>query len=114
MSLRVANITLDCVDTMRVASFWAGALGRRIDAGAGEWFASIGRDDATQPAWYFIKVSEPKVVKNRMHIDLRADDCEAELRRLVTLGATRLSEQEQYGYRWTTAKDVEGNEFCVS
>ena len=41
MTLRVANITFDCDDTLAVAEFWAAAVGRPIDEGASEWFARI-------------------------------------------------------------------------
>ena len=59
------------------------------------------------------KVPEARSAKNRMHVDLRADDREAEVDRLVALGARRLSEHEEQGHRWTTLADVEANEFCV-
>lgn len=54
-------------------------------------------------------VSEPKVVKNRVHLDLRSEDIAAEVERLVRLGATEL---HRVGSRVTMA-DPEGNEFCV-
>jgi hypothetical protein len=113
MTLRLGNVTLDCDDTLAVANFWSAALDRPLDDGHGEWFASIGIDDRTQPGWFFIKVPEGKKGKNRMHVDLRADDREAEVARLVALGARRQADYDEHGHRWTTLFDVEGNEFCV-
>jgi predicted enzyme related to lactoylglutathione lyase len=52
--------------------------------------------------------------KNRVHLDISAVDRESEVRRLTSLGATVLREQEEGGYRWTNMQDPEGNEFCVT
>ncbi len=114
MTLRLANITLDCDDPVAVARFWSDVLGRPVDDDRSEFFCSIGRGDDAQPAWLFIKVPEGKTVKNRVHVDLHADDREAEVARLVGLGATRLSDHDEWGGVWTTLADPEGNEFCVA
>jgi predicted enzyme related to lactoylglutathione lyase len=114
MTLRLANVTLDCDDTARVSAFWSAATGRPIDEGASDHFVSIGIGDATQPGWFFIKVPEGKAVKNRVHFDLHADDHDAEIERLLGLGAQRFGDYDEFGTRWTTLVDVEGNEFCVA
>jgi predicted enzyme related to lactoylglutathione lyase len=118
MTLHLGNLTVDCDDTLRVAAFWSAALDRPIDDEPSEHFASIGRDGGgdggAQPGWFFIKVPEGKAVKNRVHVDLHADDREAEVARLVGLGATRLSDHDEWGATWTTLADPEGNEFCVA
>jgi len=62
-----------------------------------------------QPRLYFQKVPEPRSAKNRVHLDLRADDVEAEAARLVELGATELHRN----HTWITLRDPQGNEFCV-
>ncbi len=54
---------------------------------------------------------EPKTVKNRVHIDLRADDPSAEVARLVSLGATVAPDQRNDGL--VVLLDPEGNEFCL-
>ena len=66
------------------------------------------------PTWLFAKVPESKTAKNRMHVDLAAPDHEAEVARLVALGATRVADMEEWGYEWTVLQDPEGNEFCVA
>jgi predicted enzyme related to lactoylglutathione lyase len=119
MSLSIATVTFDCDEPQRVAGFWSAALARPIDDGASPFFVSIGQHDAGQhdaggPAMFFIKVPESKSVKNRVHLDLHTDDREAEVNRLVGLGATIHSEHDEFGIRWTTLLDVEGNEFCVA
>jgi len=61
----------------------------------------------------FGKVPEPKTAKNRMHLDVIAPDPDAEVKRLISLGATRVRDMNVYGYTWTVMHDPEGNEFCV-
>ena len=113
MTLRLGNITLDCDDTMAVAAFWAAALGRDLDQGASQWFASIGMG-GPGPRWFFIKVPEAKTTKNRQHIDYETDDRLGEVERLVALGASEIGDKDEHGHQWTVMTDIEGNEFCVS
>jgi hypothetical protein len=116
MALRVGNLTFDCTDALRLASFWSEALGRPIDPGGDAGYASIGRadPDRTEPAWFFERVAEPKVAKNRLHLDLLDADPDA-VERLVALGATIVATHELVGaHGWTVLQDPEGNEFCVA
>jgi len=126
MTVSVASMTFDCADARVVGEFWSAALGRPLDPGASSDFAAIGfagrRDTAgwaplesgDQPTWLFVRVPEPKTAKNRLHLDVAAADVEAEIERLVGLGATRVADAEEYGYTWTVMSDPEGNEFCVA
>lgn len=114
MTLRLGNITFDCADPPAVAAFWSAALDRPVDDGASEYFASIGMNDPSQPRWLFLKVPEAKTAKNRMHVDLVADDRTAEIERLVALGATHVGDKDEWGFSWSVLNDVEGNEFCVA
>jgi hypothetical protein len=126
MSIQLACLAFDCADALAVAQFWSQALGRPLDPGASNEFASIGfaarrdRDGwhrverADEPTWIFARVPEPKAVKNRMHPDLSASDVELEIARLIGLGATRVADRDEYGYRWTLLTDPEGNEFDLA
>ncbi|HEY7476615.1 MAG TPA: VOC family protein, partial [Actinomycetota bacterium] len=102
-----------CADPARVASFWAGALGYTlVDADPG------GAYDADPSGrvrgLFFQPVPEPKTVKNRVHLDLRAPDTmAAEVERIGALGATQLRYVEEGAGWWTVMADPEGNEFCV-
>jgi predicted enzyme related to lactoylglutathione lyase len=111
-TLQLHTITIDCADAARVGSFWANALGRPLDEGAASEFASLPADGAS-PGWYFNQVPEAKSAKNRVHVDLRAADRDAEVARLLALGATRVADHDADGTTWTVLVDVEGNEFCV-
>jgi hypothetical protein len=123
MTVNVAAVTFDCTDALAVAQFWSAALDRPIDPKSSSDFASIGMPEHRdtrgwrlddQPTWLFAKVPEPKIAKNRMHLDLAAPDREAEVARLVELGATRVADMNEWGYEWTVLQDPEGNEFCVA
>src|SRR5918994_138729 len=100
MTVRIASVTFDCADI--------GFTGRRDTVG----WASVERDN--DPTWMFAKVPEPKTAKNRMHLDLVSPDPEAEVARLIELGATRVADMNEYGYTWTVMADPEGNEFCMA
>jgi hypothetical protein len=117
MAARIGNITFDCDDVLKIAAFWSAVLGRPLDKGSSELWASIGGADAArqEPAWYFNKVPEPKRAKNRVHLDLVNADPSA-IDELVRLGATVVGDHEVPGanHRWTVLQDPEGNEFCIA
>ena len=115
MTNRLHALTFDCADAAVLGEFWAQALGEELDPGASKAFASIGLHDAarTEPRWAFAQVPEGKSAKNRMHPDLITPDLEAEVERLVGLGASRQADIEMGTMRWTTLQDPEGNEFDV-
>ena len=115
MSISLGNITFDCDDPQKTAAFWAAALDREIDEGASPFFVSIGVGEPDRlPNWFFIKVPEAKTVKNRMHLDLFTNDRDADVERLVDLGATHVEDKNEWGHSWSVMTDVEGNEFCIS
>jgi uncharacterized protein YndB with AHSA1/START domain len=108
----VANVTFDCADPARLASFWAEVTGFVID-GAGESWAGLHDRLGSGPRLLFMRVPESKSVKNRVHLDINTVDREAEAERLVGLGATRLrTVSERKG--WIVMADPEGNEFCLT
>ncbi len=119
MTSSIASITVDCDNAQTLSEFWAGVLGVDVDPderATGPFFQSIGRtlDGWTGPIMMFIKVPEPKTAKNRVHLDLSTADRSAEVERLIGLGATHVHDKEEWGMRWTTLQDPEGNEFCVA
>jgi predicted enzyme related to lactoylglutathione lyase len=113
MSNQFFGIAIDCADAAAVATFWAEVLGRPIDDNPTRENAIVLVDDAALhgPQLAFHQVPEPKTVKNRVHLDLIATEFEAETDRLVGLGAQKIRDIEQRGARWTTFRDIEGNEF---
>ena len=109
------HLVLDCQDPDRLAEFWAQALDLRL-VGRANQYVVIGPDEGRDgPQLILQRVDEPKAGKNRMHIDIEADDVEAVATRLVAAGATRVGEApvEELGMRWVQMADPEGNEFDV-
>lgn len=59
------------------------------------------------------RTRDPKVFKERMHLDIETDDVEAEVTRLEALGASRWDHQQERGYDFWVMRDQRDNEFCV-
>lgn len=114
MVSRLATLAIDADDPPRVAEFWCAVLGWRIversDAGV-----SIAAADGSWPTIDVLSVPEGKTVKNRLHLDLRADGVttDEELGRLLALGATRIDVGQAPDSTWVVLADPEGNEFCL-
>lgn len=106
-------ITLDCAEPQRLAEFWTAALGVSVAADYGE-FVMLESPAPGAPRIGLQRVPEPRAGKNRVHVDFGADDREAEVRRLVGLGAVELGRHEAPGLEWTVLEDPEGNVFCVA
>jgi hypothetical protein len=116
MSLTIQCVAVDCHDPGPLATFWAEALGWRVTYETDdEWViepAKGSRQDGVVPDLIFLRVPDEKAVKNRLHLDLRPAERDAEVERLVGLGARRvdIGQGEQ---TWVVLADPEGNEFCV-
>ena len=121
MPVRIAVLSIDAVDTGRVADFWADALGWEARPDPDEGLVSLGpagkwdQSGASGPSIDIVPVPERKTVKNRLHLDLRADGGTQaeEVERLVALGATRADVGQGEDASWVVLADPEGNEFCV-
>jgi predicted enzyme related to lactoylglutathione lyase len=111
MPVRWEQIVVDAEDPARLARWWAEALGYVIVHEAPEE-VEIRRSAEEMPGLLFTPVREVKTVKNRLHIDLRPDDQEAEVERLVDMGARHV-DIGQGDVGWVILADPEGNEFCV-
>ncbi len=108
MALVIEMVTIDCTDPQALAAFWTAALRTTVTGDYGAFVMLAGT-----PAVGLQKVPEPRPGKNRVHLDLHADDRAAEVARLTGLGASVLGERAIPGLWWTIMADPEGNEFCV-
>jgi hypothetical protein len=102
---------IDCQDPESLAAFWCQALGYQV-VSRNEREVDIAPGPGSYPGLAFLRVSDDKTVKNRLHIDLNPSDQQAEVRRLLALGATRIN-IGQGDAEWVVMADPEGNEFCV-
>lgn len=113
MSLSLEMITVDCTDPPRLAGWWASAVGGDVVPLSGAEFVLVARRG--WPALGFQRVAQPTPGKNRVHLDLMADDLDAEVERLVGLGATETGRHSiDGGLRWAVLADPDGNAFCVA
>jgi hypothetical protein len=117
MPIRIECINIDALDPMAQARWWATALGWVVtDADDDEVVirpAAGSSDTTTVPEILFAKVPETKVVKNRVHLDLRPDDQAAEVARFEALGARRVDVGQSDEVTWVVLADLEDNEFCI-
>ncbi|MFJ8787961.1 VOC family protein [Streptomyces sp. NPDC102462] len=141
-SIKKFQVTFDCAEPERVARFWCEVLGYVVPPppkGFDTWddfdrslpaeeqgssFACID-PSGVGPRLYFQRVPEGKVVKNRVHLDVRVGTglvgeerlaaLEAECARLVALGAVRvqLLLADEHNESCISMQDIEGNEFCL-
>jgi predicted enzyme related to lactoylglutathione lyase len=106
----VKNLTFDCVDALRVARFWAAALGSDVDEDSTPERAFVEAAGWGGPNVWFRGGREPKAAPNRVHLDLGTSTSMAEeVERLVALGAEVVERYQDI----TVMRDPEGNEFCV-
>jgi hypothetical protein len=88
--LRWYNLVIECTDPRRLADFWLGVLGWHEAYATGDEIGIEAPNDPGDriPAMVFWRTSNPRRGKNRLHVDLRAEDLAAEVDRLIALGAS--------------------------
>ena len=141
-SIKQFQVTFDCAEPERVARFWCEVLGYVVPPSP-EGFATWDDYDRSLPPerqgaafacsdpsgvgprLFFQRVPEGKVVKNRVHLDVRVGTglvgeerlaaLEAECARLVALGAVHVQTLRADGVNESCIpmQDIEGNEFCI-
>ena len=111
MALAWEEVVVDSADPAALGRWWAEALSWVVISDDPEEF-EIRPAPEQGPSLMFVQAAEPKTVKNRWHPDFVPDDQDAEVERLVGLGATSvdIGQGEQ---PWVVLADPEGNEFCV-
>jgi hypothetical protein len=117
--LSLLAVIIDCHDPRRQAEWWARALAYKVSQRNPDEFLVSDPADAGH-SLYFMKVPEPRVGKNRLHLDLvTAGSMEAEVTGLIEAGAELVEvRQDPASFdnpdAWTVMRDPEGNEFCVT
>ncbi|HEX3812091.1 MAG TPA: VOC family protein [Mycobacteriales bacterium] len=116
MSTRLVSVVIDSAAPSTLARWWGRAL---------DWAVSYENADETDVAapagepgieLVFVPVSDQKIGKNRLHLDLRTEsggEQAALVSRLVDSGARRIDIGQRPDSPWVTLADPEGNEFCV-
>ena len=114
MPVRLHHIVIDAHDLPTLARFWTQALGWKV-LSEREHEIVIGTDENAPVGICFMPVTDQKIVKNRVHLDIttEAQDRDQEIDRLLGLGAQRADIGQTGKESWTVLADPEGNEFCV-
>ncbi|WP_371629004.1 VOC family protein [Streptomyces sp. NBC_00341] len=114
MTASLHHIVIDAHDLPALARFWAAVLKWRV-LSEREREVVIGPDVNAPVGICFMPAPETKTVKNRLHLDLTTgpDEGEAEIGRILALGARRADVGQTGEESWTVLADPEGNEFCV-
>ncbi|MFG1906767.1 VOC family protein [Kribbella sp. NPDC048928] len=107
-------VVVDVADLDRAAAFWTGVLGY-VRRGEPDVYLSLVPPDGAGVEVLLQQVSDAKRGKNRVHLDLRTADLDAEVARVCALGARRLTDVPvtEAGWTWHVLADPDGNEFCV-
>jgi hypothetical protein len=113
MAAFIKYVTFDCADPKRLSAFWSQVTGYTPVMEDDDLVALAAPDKRGVQGILFWRVPEPKVNKNRMHVDLATKDPVGEIARLVELGAQKIEYREGNGSSWTVMLDPEGNEFCI-
>jgi predicted enzyme related to lactoylglutathione lyase len=112
MAVRFYQLAVDACDPRSIARFWAAVLGQEVLYESDDEVI-VGSDEHHYPGLCFAPVPETKTLKNRLHIDLDPDDLDAEVERIIALGARRVDVGQGPDASWIVLADPEGNEFCV-
>jgi predicted enzyme related to lactoylglutathione lyase len=108
-------IVIDCADLDRSAAFWSAVLGYTANLAGPGSYRSLEPESGAGIDVLLQRVPDVKGQKNRLHLDLRTPDVDAEVRRVLDLGATLLTSEPvtEDGWSWHILADPDGNEFCV-
>ena len=107
-------VVVDVGELERGAEFWGGVLGYVREGEPGKYLSLVPSDGVGVEV-LLQQVADEKRVKNRVHLDLRTADLEAEVARVRGLGAEQVTAAPivEEGWRWHVLLDPDGNEFCV-
>ena len=118
MACRFSELVIDCRDPEALAAFWAAVLDYRVLGREADGSVEIGPAEGfggAAPTLVFGPVADPTPGKLRLHIDVNPTDRDqdAELERLLALGAVPADVGQAGDEGWHVLADPEGNEFCL-
>jgi predicted enzyme related to lactoylglutathione lyase len=121
MAAFIYNVTFDALDPRALGRFWSDVTNYSVAEERDDFVMLRAPDERGIRRILFFRVDGPTPGKNRMHVDLAARDADAEIARLLTLGARlvdpAVNDEPQWregnGTRWVVLQDPEGNEFCL-
>jgi len=116
MTLAWEQVVIDSADPSALGNWWANALGWTVISDVPDE-VEIQPSPGVTPGLIFAPVPDAKAGKNRLHLDFRPTgtdaDQDAEVTRLIGLGARRADVGQGDAVSWVVMADPEGNEFCI-
>lgn len=112
MALEWEQVIVDAADPVELGRWWAQALGWVVVEESAEEFEIRPAPDRL-PGLLFSAADSRSTAKSPLHLDFRPDDRDAEVTRLLALGATHADVGQTGDEPWVVLADPEGNEFCV-
>jgi hypothetical protein len=113
MGSRWFSVVVDALDPVRLAAWWAEVLDYRVKTEKADVVLIGPEGDDSGPQLCFVAVPDPTDGKNRLHLDLAPTDQDAEVERLLDMGARHVDIGQSASASWVVLSDPEGNEFCV-
>jgi predicted enzyme related to lactoylglutathione lyase len=110
------DVVIDSQDPERLAPFWCELLDMQVSSTRADGQYVSLRSDTRDGFLSFQRVPEPKVGKNRVHLDVQVDDLETSTARVESLGGSWIEPGKTHeldGFPWRCMADPEGNEFCI-
>ena len=109
MAIRLGSTVINCADMELMTRFWSQAL-HLVPSADGDDFRVL-RGEAASLSLQLART--PVTARDQMHLDLYSDDQDAEVQRLIALGATFVRHHDDPADDYVVLTDPEGNEFCV-
>lgn len=121
MTSFIYNVTFDAAHPRELARFWSAVTGYTLVQERDDFVRLRTPDGRGIRHILFFRVEDPTPGKNRVHVDLAAQEPDEEIERLLGLGARLVDERiqgkprwrEGNGTKWVVLRDPEGNEFCI-
>lgn len=110
MGIRISNVGIDTNDLAKASTFWQAVTGYQVSS-SGDDSTYLEDPSKAGPGLSLLVVPEPRVGKNRLHLDLYTSDLAGEVERIKGLGATEVQDFGSGG--WVVLADPDGNQFCV-
>ena len=112
MSIRIGNVGIDTTDLAGASAFWQAVTLYEVSSSGDDHTYLI--DPAKEGPGLFVQlVPEPRVGKNRLHLDLFTDDLDGEVARVQDLGASEVKRFPGEDGGWVVLADTDGNHFCI-
>lgn len=111
--LKIGSVVIDCGEWPAMYRFWGAALGYVPREEPENGWVVLRDPKGTSPNISLQAVAEPRASRGRLHLDLYTEDRDAEVERLLGLGATRHPRSAEPDEDFTVLADPDGNLFCV-